>query len=77
MMKHQEAKKLIPTEVERLCGVYPETFELMVKIVKVAQKQKKVLGRPSKLSTEDQVLMTLKYLREYRTYFHIAKDWGV
>ncbi len=47
MMKHQEAKKLIPTEFKRLCGVYPETFELMVKIVKVAQKQKKVLGRPS------------------------------
>ena len=77
LMKYEEAKKLIPTEFKRLCGVYPETFELMVEIVKVYQKQKKVLGRPSKLSTEDQVLMTLEYLREYRTYFHIAKDWGV
>lgn len=77
LMKYEEAEKLIPTEVKRLCGVYPETFELMVEIVKVAQKQKKVLGRPSKLSTEDKVLMTLEYLREYRTYFHIAKDWGV
>ncbi len=75
-MKHQEAKKLIPTEFKRLCGVYPETFELMVKIVKVAQKQKKVLGRPSKLSTEDQVLMTLEYLREYRTYFHACQRLG-
>lgn len=26
---------------------------------------------------EEQILMTLEYLREYRTYFHIAKDWGV
>lgn len=34
-------------------------------------------GRPSKLSLEDQVLMTLEYLREYRTYFHIAQTWGV
>lgn len=34
-------------------------------------------GRPSKLTTEDQVLMTLEYLREYRTYFHIAQSWGV
>jgi len=29
------------------------------------------------LSLEDQVLMTLEYLREYRTYFHIAQSWQV
>jgi hypothetical protein len=34
-------------------------------------------GRPPKLSVEDQVLMTLEYWREYRTYFHIAKSWGI
>ena len=32
-------------------------------------------GRPSKLSIEDQVLMTLEYWREYRTYFHIGVRW--
>lgn len=26
---------------------------------------------------EDQVLMTLEYWREYRTYFHIGQSWGV
>jgi hypothetical protein len=76
-MKYEEAKKLIPSEFKRLCGVYPETFALMVEIVRVHQNQKKVSGRPSKLSVEDQILMTLEYLREYRTYFHIAKDWSV
>ncbi|NEO51432.1 MAG: transposase family protein, partial [Moorea sp. SIO4A3] len=31
----------------------------------------------SKLSLENQVLMTLEYLREYRTYFHIGQHWGL
>lgn len=26
---------------------------------------------------EDQLLMTLEYWREYRTYFHIGQTWGV
>jgi Helix-turn-helix of DDE superfamily endonuclease len=34
-------------------------------------------GRPAKLSLEDQLLMTLHYWREYRTYFHIGLSWGV
>jgi len=76
-MKYEEAKKLIPSEFKRLCGVYPETFALMVEIVQFHQNQKKIAGRPSKLSVEDKILMTLEYLREYRTYFHIAKDWSV
>ena len=28
-----------------------------------------------KLIVEDQILMTLQYIREYRTYYHIGKDW--
>jgi len=26
---------------------------------------------------ENQILMTLEYLREYRTYFHIGQSWGI
>lgn len=33
-------------------------------------------GQP-KLSVEEQLLMTLEYWREYRTYFHIGKSWGI
>ncbi len=29
------------------------------------------------MSYYDQVLMTLEYLREYRTYLHVANDYGV
>ncbi len=76
-MKYKEAKKLNPTDFKRLCGVYPETFAQMVKIGQKYQENKKVSGRPSKLSIENQILMTLEYLREYRTYFHIGKTWGI
>lgn len=47
----------------------------MVRIVKYQEKKKKKSGRPPKLIVEDQILMTLQYLREYRTYYHISKDW--
>lgn len=33
--------------------------------------------RPPKLCIEDQLLMTLMYLREYRTMFHISGDYGI
>src|SRR6185312_11624404 len=34
-------------------------------------------GRKNKLSIEDQLLMTLEYIREYRTYFHISQSYGI
>ena len=39
--------------------------------------QRLVQGRPPKLQTEDQVLLTLEYWREYRTMFHIGTNWGL
>lgn len=49
----------------------------MVSIVKEKEKQKKKSGRPSKLRIEDQILLTLQYLREYRSYYHIGIDWKI
>lgn len=51
----------------------------MLKTIKEAERKrkKKKDGRPKKLSVEDRLLMTLEYLREYRTYFHIAKSRDV
>jgi Helix-turn-helix of DDE superfamily endonuclease len=42
-----------------------------------SRQRTKQSGRPSKLSIEDQVLMTLEYWREYRTHFHIGVSWGL
>jgi Helix-turn-helix of DDE superfamily endonuclease len=49
----------------------------MVKVVAAEKVLAKKSGRPSKLSIEDQLLMTLQYWREYRTYFHMEMDWGL
>ena len=71
-MSYEKVKNLEHTEFKRLCGVTLGTFEKMVKVVATEKVLAKKSGRPSKLSIEDQVLMTLDYWREYRTYFHIA-----
>ena len=34
-------------------------------------------GKPPHLKVEDRLLMTLEYLREYRTYFHLGKSYGL
>lgn len=76
-MSYEQVKNLKPAEFKRLCGVYPETFKEMVTVVAAEKVWQKKTGRPSKLSSEDQLLMTLEYWREYRTYFHLGKSWGV
>jgi Helix-turn-helix of DDE superfamily endonuclease len=76
-VSYNQVKNLEPTEFKRLCGVTPATFEQMVKVVAAEKVLAKKSGRPSKLSIEDQVLMTLEYWREYRTYFHIGVSWGL
>ena len=49
----------------------------MVRTIKAKDKEKKKPGRKPKLIVEDQILITLQYLREYRTYYHISKDWKI
>ncbi len=50
---------------------------MMVEALRGATARKRKPGRPSKLKLEDQLLMTLMYLRENRTYFHIGHAYGV
>jgi hypothetical protein len=76
-MTYEQVKTLKSTEFKRLWVVYPETFKDMVTVLKAEKVWQKKTGRPSKLSTEDQLLMALEYWREYRTYFHLGNSWGV
>jgi hypothetical protein len=76
-MKYEAAKDLEPEEFKRLCGVSFATFGQMVKVVAAEKVLAKKSGRPNKLKVEDQILMTLQYWREYRTYFHMQTDWGL
>lgn len=76
-MTYKKVKNLRAEDFKRLTGVHFETFNQMVEIVKQAEKLRKKTGRPPKLRIEDQILMVLEYLREYRTYFHLGATWGV
>ena len=77
-MSYEQIKDLPPALFKRYCGVKPETFQRMVTVVSDHLSKTRVkTGRPPKLSVEDQVLMTLEYWREYRTFFHIARTWGI
>lgn len=73
-MKFKNLQKLSDEQFRRITGVKRVTFNKMVEIIK---PNKKTGGRPHKLSLEDMLLMTLEYLREYRTYAHIAASYGV
>lgn len=77
-MKYENIKLLEGEKFRRLTGVKDTTFGKMLAILRLADKQKKAKGgRKNKLSLEDQLLMALEYIREYRTYFHVSQSYGV
>lgn len=77
-MKYDQVKNLEEEKFRRLTGVKHSTFLKMVDILKEADlKKKEQGGRKNKLTIENQLLMALEYLREYRTYFHIGQNYGI
>lgn len=74
-MTYKRICQLKASDFRRYCGVSPKTFIAMAqaiapKLPKVGQRG----GQPG-FSVEDQLLMTLEYWREYRTFFHLAVSW--
>ena len=62
----------------RITGLKRETFIRLVDILESEyQRRMSKGGRPKKLSIPEMLLATLEYLREYRTYLHIAKSYGI
>jgi hypothetical protein len=77
-MKWRILESLAEGKFRRLTGIKKLTFIKMLEILTNAQQAKKKKGgRNPKLCIEDMLLMTLEYLREYRTYFHISQSYGV
>ena len=77
-MKYEKLEKYSNTKFRRITGVKRATFEKMVEILRKGYAEKhRRRGRTPKLSIEDQLLATLEYLREYRTYAHIAASYGI
>ena len=75
-MNYEDVRNLKDGDFKRLCGVTKETFAAMCEVV-VETKQLHRRGRKSNLSIENQVLLTLIFWREYRTLFHLGRDWNL
>ncbi len=73
-MTYENVKSLKDGDFKRLCGVTKETFAAMCEVV-IEAKQLNRRGRKSNLSIENQVLLTVSFWREYRTLFHLGRDW--
>jgi hypothetical protein len=78
MQKYDKIKDLPSNRFRRLTGVSKSVFQIMANVIKEAEHQRmKKGGKPSYLNSEDKLLMTLEYLREYRTYFHLGQSYGL
>ena len=81
MNKYNQIKHLKDTDFKRLTGVSKLVYQRMVSILRnilmPTSSNRTQGGRPRKISYEDQVLLCLEYLREYRTYYHIGISYGM
>ena len=77
-MEYKKIEKLSRKKFRRKVGIKVDTFKKMVSILKKKELEKKIKGgKPNSLLMEDRLLMAFEYLREYRTYFHIASTYGL
>jgi len=71
-------EKLKEEDYQKLFGILKGTFEKILAILECRYKKDHTQGgRPPKLSVLDRLVITLGYLREYRTMEHIAFDYEV
>lgn len=79
-MLDSDVEKTNEADFKRLMGVRKATYKAMVEIHSNALQQNKThknFGRPRALNPENEVLLTLTYYREYRTYLSVAQSYGV
>jgi hypothetical protein len=77
-MKEKEVANAKAVLFKRLYAVKPGTFKKMLSILqKEYDSSRQKGGRPLKLTVEEKLYVTLKYLREYRTMDSIAADYHV
>ncbi|WP_235612029.1 helix-turn-helix domain-containing protein [Gloeocapsopsis dulcis] len=76
-MSEADLQHLSDSKFKRLCGVSRDTFAQMVEVLRPHLEREGQRGGQNKLRTQDQLLVTLEYWREYRSQFHIGTSWGV
>ena len=80
--KYDRIRNLPAGTFRRLTGVKPDTFSAMLVLLEEAEAKRKAEfkyrgGRKPALCMADRLLLTLEYLREYRTQFHIGQSYGI
>ena len=77
-MRYEDIESYPEAKFKRLVGIKPTTFNRIAEKLRVIQAEKEGRGgRKPKLSVEDKLLATLGYLREYRTFGHLAATYGI
>lgn len=76
-LKYEQALRLNGADFRRRTGVDLETFVEMKAVLHDREADKEKSGRPPALPVGAQLLLTLEFWREYRTYFHLGQDWGI
>lgn len=76
-MAYSELQPLSDGEFKRLYGVSRTTFAEMVEVLRSHLDRRGRRGGQAKLSVEDQLLVVLKYWREYCSQSHIGVSWGL
>jgi hypothetical protein len=78
MNRYEKAQRLNADDFKQIIGVAKETFDTMVDILEGAYAEKhKRRGRHAKLPIPDQLLMSLKYWRQYVTQKELAYEFEV
>ena len=77
-MTLEQIRNLNDEDFKQLIGVKPELIPVMLEILEKEYEQvHENKGRHTKLSREDELYMTLRYLRQYGTQKELAKEYSV
>lgn len=76
-MKYENLTRFDDLKFKRLVEIPCPLFSKMLSILKVVECAKKRSGRPHSLIPENQLLLTLNYLRSYRSQIELSADDGL
>ena len=75
----ERISKMRINKYKEIFGVEKYVFDRLLRLLELADtyQRKNNAGRKGRLCVLDKLVITLMYWREYRTYRHIAFDYGV